>query len=214
MFLSKGKMFILWGTIFGLLLIILALSFDGSGLVLFSNEKSINTEKKEVIGVEKIQTETEAETKTVSERKKIILCISGEVLKPGVYELREGARVVDLIQCAGGVTKKGDLREVNQAEILMDGEMIFIPGVDGTGSAGTDGKPVPSGSGNGKGQKVSINKGSIEALDTLPGIGRATAEKIIDYRKKNGGFKNLDDLKKVPGIGEAKYKRIKDLIKM
>ncbi|MCQ2550923.1 MAG: ComEA family DNA-binding protein [Clostridia bacterium] len=126
----------------------------------------------------------------------IYVDISGEVVNPGVYEMKSSDRIYQVIEKAGGVTKKADLNAINQAEGITDGMKLIIPS-----------KEDSSG-------KISINKGDAKMLETISGIGPATSEKIINYRKENGGFSKLEDLMKVSGIGEKTFEKMKPYIKL
>jgi len=145
----------------------------------------------------------------------IIVYVSGGVNKPGVYKLATGSRVVDAVTMAGGFAADADAARINLALRLKDEMQVNVPCT--TIAAGTaKGTPVTAtasagGSDNGK---ININTASNAELDKLPGIGPALAERIIDYRTTNGPFQDTVDLKKVPGIGEAKYNQFKDKISL
>ena len=130
--------------------------------------------------------------------------IKGEVLNPGYYELEYGCRVKDAILAAGGETENADTDAVNLAEKLTDGQELVIPPVK-TQTAETE--QVKSDNG-----KININTADKNELTSLYGIGNALAEQIISYRETNGKFKNISDLKKISGIGTAKFDKIKDKI--
>jgi len=173
----------------------------------------------------------EAEIKEEEISEKIIVHIDGEVNNPGVYELQKEARIDDAIEVAGGLTASADLNEVNLAYKISDGVKISIPRKDevkvikkssvvnktkkvvsSTTIGVTKSEEVSSSSG--ESGKVNLNTATISQLDTLTGIGPATAQKIIDYRAQKGGFNSLDELKSVKGIGEAKFNKIKDSIEI
>lgn len=152
---------------------------------------------------------------------KIAVHIIGEVKKSGIIYLQEGARLIDAIEKAGGETDKADLTQVNLAYKLQDGEKILIPSKkekikeyiiaeNGNNSS----KEEEKGFNNLKGEskKVNINTATQSELDSLPGIGPSTAQKIINYRKENGKFKKIEELQEIKGIGDAKFKEIKDKI--
>ncbi len=133
----------------------------------------------------------------------IYVDIGGEVVSPMLAELPEGSRVEDAINAAGGLTDQADLSSINRAKFLEDGEKIFIP-------AQVEGDSVyESGITNGK---ININTADSDALQTLNGVGPATAEKIMDYRENSGGFETIEDLKNVAGIGEKTFDKLKDYI--
>ena len=154
----------------------------------------------------------------------------GEVNNPGVVTLEEGARIIDAINAAGGKTDKADISEINLAYILDDGVRLYIPSFNETKERKleniTDSKEtITSGAGNTivlesvseekeskQNKKININTAKLEELKQLPGVGDAVAKAIIDYREKNGKFKNIEDIKKVPGIGESKFTNLEKLI--
>ena len=139
------------------------------------------------------------------------MTITGAINNPGVVVLEEGARIVDALEAAGGETEEADVNRLNLAYVLEDGEKLYIPSKNEEEQEYiTQGKDNMS-----EGQsKININSAQIEELITLPGVGEATANKIIEYRKENGKFQKIEDLKNVPGIGDSKYENIKMLIKV
>ena len=134
--------------------------------------------------------------------------VVGEVRHPGVYELPGGARVRDVVEAAGGLLGASDEAAVNLARIAVDGEQIAVPR-KGTTEAGAAG---PTGTGASPG-KVDLNTATAAELDALPGVGPATAAKIISDRTANGPFRSVDDLMRVSGIGPAKFDALKDLVR-
>lgn len=150
-----------------------------------------------------VTTENEEETKD-EEKEEITIHIIGEVKYPGIVILKSGQRIVDAIEATGGETEEADLNKLNLAQILNDGDKIYVPNKtdeiedykDTTGESST----------------VNLNTATLEELTSLPGIGESTAQKIIDYRRQNGKFKAIEDLKNVSGIGESKFDNIKDKI--
>ena len=148
--------------------------------------------------------------------------IAGAVNKPGVYTLENGKIVEDLIKQAGGLKDSADKEKtsssVNRAEILSDGEKVVIPenGVQAStpaseAVAGASTASSSSSSAQNIG-KVNINSANLSQLDSLPGIGPAYAQRIIDYRTSNGGFKTIDEIKNIKGIGDKTFEKFKDLI--
>lgn len=155
-----------------------------------------------------------------TKKGKIIVHVVGEVNNPGVVTLDEGARIIDVIKSAGDKTEDADLSKINLAYIVEDGTQIYVPRIGEnreeliTEEAG-NGVIVNSSSlskEESKELKVNINTASLEKLITLPGVGNSTAQKIIEYRNENGKFKDIEDLKNVPGIGESKYNNLKEMI--
>lgn len=160
--------------------------------------------------------EYEEEKSEVTEDK-IKVYITGEVKNQGVIELDAGSRIADAIEKAGGQTEQANIQNVNLAYELEDGQKIYIPNnseiqadnleiIDDSPDGIVDQEP--------KEQTININKADIIELQKLPGIGESLAAAIIKYREENGYFKNLEDLKQVPGIGESKYDSLKENIKI
>lgn len=143
----------------------------------------------------------------IEEKKsdKIKVYIIGEVNNPGVVEIDEGDRIEDAIILAGGTTNKSDLSKINLACVLEDGEKIRIPSIDDKSEMNYEEE-------SDKDKKININKANVNELCELSGVGESLAQKIIDYRNENGKFKNIEDLKKVTGIGEKKYESLKNYI--
>ena len=137
----------------------------------------------------------------------VVVYVCGAVRRPGVVKLLAGARVADAIELAGGATPDAELGAVNLAAKVGDGQQIIVP-ERGSGTAGTATAAATAGSpaaAAGQGGLVNINTASLEELDTLDGVGPSTAQKIIDYRTANGGFTSVEQIKEVPGIGDAKF---------
>jgi competence protein ComEA len=132
----------------------------------------------------------------------IYVHILGEVRQPGLYELRDGDRAVDAVAAAGGFTESADAAGLNLARFVSDGEQIIVPAIGEVPAAGAGGAPG----------KVNLNTADAALLDTLPGVGPATAAKIIAWREQNGRFESIEDLLDVGGIGEAKFESLRDLV--
>lgn len=154
-------------------------------------------------------------------KSKISVEVAGAVNKPGLFSLNPDNRVSDAIALAGGITKDADQDFVNsmlnQARQLEDGEKIFIPqkAVAATTTQKATSATTASSTTNGQvaaGQIVNINTASLDELDTLPGIGPAYAQRIIDYRTQNNGFKSINTIQDVKGIGPITFEKLKDLI--
>lgn len=144
---------------------------------------------------------------------KIIVEIKGEVNNPSVYTLDEGSRIYELIDLAGGLTPFGSDKNINKALVLVDGQCIVIGSIDNneedTLNMSTNGISSLGASAEGK---VNINKASKDDLMKLSGVGESKAQAIIDYRDSIGGFKGVDELKNVDGIGEKTVEKLKDSI--
>ncbi len=149
-----------------------------------------------------------AESETVSGEPLIVVHVGGAVVSPGVYELPEGSRVQEAIEAAQGLTEEALPDVLNLARILSDGEQILVPNELDI-SEGVDLETTPGYRGDGK---ININNATLEQLDTLPGVGPATAEKIIAYRETNGPFLTTEDITQVSGIGDKTYEELADLI--
>ena len=133
---------------------------------------------------------------------------AGAVAHPGVYRLPPGARVTDVLDAAGGPTPDADVDQLNLAAPVSDGERIYVPRVGesvAVASAASSSAPVGP---------LDLNTATLEQLDALPGIGPTTAQAIIDERDRRGGFRSVDDLLDVRGIGPAKLEAIRDLVRV
>ena len=147
------------------------------------------------------------------ENETIKVYVTGEVKNQGVIELEQGSRIVDAIEKAGGQTEEANLKNVNLAYELEDGQKIYIPNKseENTNVITDDGVTEIDSKEN---DTININKANEKELQELNGIGESLASSIIKYREDNGKFKNIEDLKNVPGIGESKFSNIKEKIKV
>jgi competence protein ComEA len=155
-------------------------------------------------------------TTTTAPPARVVVDVVGAVRRPGLYRLAQGARVADAVARAGGSTRKADLSLVNLAALVSDGEQVVVPrrgaGVAAAGAAGgAGGAGASSASGIPTGP-VHLNSATVEQLDTLPGVGPVTAQKIVDYRQKHGAFTSVDELDAVSGIGPARLDQLRDLV--
>ena len=148
----------------------------------------------------------------VPTEKPIVVQITGAVPRPGVYALAQSSRVQDAISAAGGFLAEADKTGINLARALADGEQLDIPYVAGSSPVISTVAPVVTAETPSNAELININTASATELDTLPGIGPTTAQKIIDYRQKNGPFVNTQDIINVSGIGPGTYENIKNLI--
>lgn len=158
------------------------------------------------------------ETKEKEEEQEnfIIIHITGEIKTPGIIKIKENSRLADAIEAAGGLTENADINKINLAYIISDGQKIYIPNIndkteDYVNSEAGNGVIIENMESNNK-KLVNINTATQAELETLTGIGASTALKIINYRKENGKFNNIEEIKNVSGIGEAKYEVIKNNI--
>jgi len=142
-----------------------------------------------------------------SNSAQLIINVAGKVSNPGVYQLPQGSRVVDAIEAAGMQLKGVDISDINLARVLVDGEQILVGGLKlSNGKAATKKITVDS--------PLDINRATLTQLDTLPGIGPVTAQRIIAYRSKVGRINSLDELKKISGLGGMKFEEIKPLLRI
>jgi competence protein ComEA len=135
----------------------------------------------------------------------LVVDVAGAVRRPGLYRLPAGSRVDAAVAAAGGPARHAVLAAVNLAAPLADGEEIVVPAGGGAGAAG-------AGGGSAAGAPVDLNSATAEQLDALPGIGPATAEKIVEYRQQHGAFHSLAELDGVPGIGAGRIAQLKGLV--
>ena len=145
---------------------------------------------------------------TESQPEQLFVYVCGEVKHPGVYQMPAGSRVCDLFQTAGGLTKQAAVDYWNQARLLEDGEMIYVPTME---EAAERGNPQENKETSSSG-KININTASKEELMTLSGIGASKAQAIIAYRQEKGVFSCIEDIMKVEGIKEAVFQKIRDEI--
>lgn len=164
-----------------------------------------------------IDSNIEAES-SLQEINMIIVHITGAINKQGIVELKQGSRIADAIEKAGGSLETADLDKVNLAYVLEDGQKVYIPKI---GDEIEVFEYITEGSGNNviiddedksDDTQININKASQTELELLPGIGPSIAFKIIEYREENGRFDNIEDIRNVTGIGDSKYNNIKDKI--
>ncbi|WUJ17057.1 ComEA family DNA-binding protein [Streptomyces sp. NBC_00390] len=140
---------------------------------------------------------------------RIVVDVSGKVLRPGVLRLPAGSRVADALAAAGGVRAGTDLTGLNRARVLMDGEQVVVgvpapPGPVATG---------PGGAGGPAAGPVSLNSATVEQLETLPGVGPVLAQHIVDHRTQHGGFRSVDELRDVNGIGDRRFADLESLVR-
>lgn len=144
----------------------------------------------------------------------IFVDVSGAVLQPSVFVLKTGSRVFEAIALAGGLRDDADTRNINLAQVLNDGEKLYLPTKkeveSGLVSDATASSTATSGADSAG--RVNLNTADAKALQQLSGVGPSTAEKIVDYRNSHGKFKKIEDLQKVSGIGAKTFEKLKDKI--
>ena len=139
---------------------------------------------------------------------RLIVHVAGAVRRPGVYRFRDGARVADAVARAGGAVRGSDLSALNLAAPLADGTQVLVPRrADTTAPAS-----AAPGDGGVQGGKVHLSTATVDQLDTLPGVGPVTAQKIVDWRTAHGPFRTVDDLDAIPGIGPARIEQLRELV--
>ncbi|MFJ5552235.1 helix-hairpin-helix domain-containing protein [Streptomyces sp. NPDC093225] len=141
----------------------------------------------------------------------VVVDVSGKVRDPGVRRLPAGARVEDALAAAGGVRPGADTTGLNRARVLVDGEQVLV-GVPQPATA--PGAPVgPGGGTTGPGVPVSLNTATVDQLDGLPGVGPVLAQHIVEFRTTRGGFRSVEDLRQVNGIGERRFADLRALVR-
>ena len=145
----------------------------------------------------------------------LVVDISGQVKKPGVYKMNSGDRINDLIEIAGGLTEDANVDNINRASKVEDGSKVYIP-KNGEGSVAQSSSKGPSagtGSSNSSSDvKVNINTSDEDGLKQIPGVGPSMAKKIVDYRNSNGRFNSVEDLKNISGIGSKTFAKMQDYV--
>lgn len=193
----------------------LAMASFGGHSSSVSFERSDEASVSDVHGAGDASSDDESSAKS-SSAAEVYVDVDGAVVRPGVYRLKDGARVSQAIDAAGGLTAEADVTGLNRASKVADGQKIYVPkvGEQQTVSAdgGADGGAVLASGANDVAGLVNINTASAAELQTLSGIGPSMAQSIIDERTKNGAFASVDDLMRVSGIGEKKLAKIKDCI--
>lgn len=148
----------------------------------------------------------------------IVVDVGGKVREPGIHRLPAGSRVADALRAAGGVKPGTKTDGLNRARFLVDGEQVIVggpapvveAGAGGTAAAGTAGAAA---GGVPPGAPVSLNTATADQLDTLPGVGPVLAQHIIDYRTQHGGFRSVDELREVNGIGDRRFADLRNLVR-
>lgn len=183
-------------------------------------EKDVRDETEFVELKETASEETETGTQTDTDSDVIYVDVCGQVKAPGVYVLPKTGRVFEAVEKAGGMTEKAAVSYVNQAQKLTDGEQIYIPSKEEVQKGEISQTGVQSGQqSNGKGGvqgegKVNLNTATKEELMTLSGIGEVKADAIIRYREEYGGFQSIEDIKKIEGIKDGVFNKVKDQIQI
>jgi len=199
------------------IIVLVVIIIIGLGVILYKN-----TAYKENVVINPSSDNLENNSTVKVDSQPIIIHIVGAIKNPGVYKLKQNDRVIDAVKIAGGETEEANLDAINLAAFIKDGQKIIVPyrmynkpndEINGNISKNTEEvyyfNSSLSSSSSGK---ININTANTATLQTLSGIGPVLSDKIIEYRKENGLFGVIDDIKNVSGIGEKKFEGIKDLI--
>ena len=147
----------------------------------------------------------------------VVVDVSGKVREPGIQRLPAGSRVADALRAAGGVRPGTDTEGLNRARLLVDGEQVVVGAPQAVAGPGAAGGPGAVGSGGAAAgaaaAPVGLNTATLEQLDTLPGVGPVLAQHIIDYRTQHGGFRSVDELREVNGIGDRRFADLQNLVR-
>ncbi len=150
--------------------------------------------------------------RAISAPQMIIVDVAGAVVNPSIVELPAGSRVFEAVEKAGGLTTEADIKWTNQAEMLTDGQKIYIPTKQELEDIDAPLSDLP-GIGKQSGQgRININTADAETLQQLSGIGPVTAQKIIDFRNQNGKFNSIEEITQVSGIGDKTLAKFKEKI--
>ena len=202
-----------------IIIIVGALIVIGIIIFIYNSKKIDTSDMNEEMLIANNETNNIIDTK-IEEKNIIIVHITGAVKSPGIVKLKEGSRIEDAINKAGGLNEDADITNVNLAYILEDGIKIKIPSsldvteVQNENILNSDSGEniVEEFENSDENSLLNINKATKQDLQNLPGIGVSLASKIIEYREENGKFANIEDIKNVNGIGESKYENIKEHI--
>ncbi|MFJ8067800.1 helix-hairpin-helix domain-containing protein [Peribacillus sp. NPDC096447] len=197
--------------------ITVAVAFVAAGIYFFLQQGEDPSDTADIFSISEKEAEIEqSENETAAEPVIIKVDVKGAVNSPGIFTAQAGDRVIDLISAAGSFTDKADKNKVNFAQIVEDQMVIYVPeiGEEVTGNleniqVGSSGDAATKGA---SGELVNLNTATQEDLETLTGIGPSKANAILEYRETIGKFKDVDELKKVTGIGVKTFERLRDSI--
>lgn len=198
--------------------------------------KKMSVFKTDYVNIEKEEVIDSSDKAIVEEKKDIFVDIKGEVVNPGVYSIKENSRIIDVVNLAGGLTDKADTSANNMSKLLKDEMVIIIYSKDEIlnykkvkeeeskvfNECNNDEKNITNDAcynldnsvkdNDNNSKLININEASVDKLMLVTGIGKSKAEKIVEYRNKNGKFEKLEDIMNVSGIGEALFEKIKEYI--
>ena len=192
------------------LIVVLIILFTVSVMTYGRNkEKVFQDEYMDNIFVEEEEKEVLVEVgDTEANKSYIVVEVKGEVTRPDVYELEEGSIVKELIDMAGGLTKEADISRINRAKKLQNHELVVIGNINDKENMNM----IEESSEAEYDGLININSANLEELKKISWVGDVKAQSIIEYREKNGGFKSIDEIKNIDGIGEKTFEKIKDKI--
>lgn len=140
----------------------------------------------------------------------VVVDVSGKVRRPGIQRLPAGARVADALRAAGGLRPGTDTEGLNRARLLVDGEQVVVGAPAAAAAAAPSGGPAGASAPAGP---IALNTATLEQLDTLPGVGPVLAQHIVDYRTEHGGFRSVDELREVNGIGDRRFEDLQNAVR-
>lgn len=172
--------------------------------------------ERKVIGAQEREASAGAPSAAGTAGGEIVVDVSGKVRDPGIHRLPAGSRVVDALHAAGGLRPGTSTDGLNRARFLVDGEQVIVggPAVPAPGAAGAAaGGPAGPAAGAAPAAPVALNTATVDQLDTLPGVGPVLAQHIIDYRTQHGGFRSVNELREVNGIGDRRFADLRNLVR-
>lgn len=194
---------------------------SGSSFVIERGETASAAESTQAGGESRGESEDDAPSEEAAEAPVLVVHVDGMVASPGVYQLQGATlRINDAVEAAGGLVEGADTSRLNLAEPISDGEKVHVPAVGEEDATAGEAAASLSGESSGSGPNastdgiVNINTATVAELTTLPGVGDATAAEIVRDREANGAFTSIEDLMRVSGIGEKKFAKLKDKIRV